>query len=368
MDKAKVLIVDDMKSNRLVMGEVLHELDVDLLMASSGKEALTLLSTNEVAVVLLDVEMPDMNGYDTAKNIAKSHECCPPIIFVTATHQEKTHMDKGYNEGAIDYLLKPLDPIIVNAKVKAFITLYQQRKTIEETNAKLANFASMVCHDGKAPLRHTMFYLQFAMEEDNLSEEVKDHLTNAYANCQRMSQFYDDLYKFTLAKGEIEERELVDIHVIVEQLKDMLQENIANNKATVTGICLQPLYTGKTELSLILQNLIANALKFKSETSAPRIDISGHDTNDGKYEIHVTDNGIGIEEEYFQKIFEAFRRLHGSNKYPGSGLGLSTCKKLAEYLGGSMHVTNNLSSPNNPTNGSESGVTFVITLPHLQPA
>ena len=145
-----ILIVDDKPANLLALESILGPLGVTLLKASSGARALELVLEHELALILLDVQMPDMDGFETAE-IIRGHErfCQIPIIFVTAINKEQKYIFKGYETGAVDYLFKPLDPDILRPKVKIFIDLYRQNKKIKnqsnELKAKVESLKETLC-------------------------------------------------------------------------------------------------------------------------------------------------------------------------------------------------------------------------------
>lgn len=138
MTKAKVLIVDDRPENLLVLESLIDEPDVELIKAESGNEALAKTLDHDLALVLLDVQMPGMDGYEVAEllrgNRLTKHI---PIIFVTAKHKEQASIFKGYDSGAVDYLFKPLEPVVLKGKVSVFLELYRQKKELEDKTVEL---------------------------------------------------------------------------------------------------------------------------------------------------------------------------------------------------------------------------------------
>lgn len=137
-DKPKILIVDDKAANLMAMEGLLEELGATLLTASSGQEALALMLKHEFALVLLDVQMPDMDGFETAtlmRGMKQTRHL--PIIFVTAISKEDEHIFRGYDAGAIDYLFKPINPVILRSKVEVFLTIYRQQRLLEKKTIDL---------------------------------------------------------------------------------------------------------------------------------------------------------------------------------------------------------------------------------------
>ncbi len=138
MKKAKILIVDDRPENLLVLESLIDDPKIELLKATSGMDALGYTLDHELALVLLDVNMPEMDGYEVAE-LMRGNKLTRniPIIFVTAEHKEKAHIFKGYDSGAVDYLFKPLEPAVLLGKIKIFLELFYQREALEEKSAEL---------------------------------------------------------------------------------------------------------------------------------------------------------------------------------------------------------------------------------------
>jgi CheY-like chemotaxis protein len=130
--RSKILLVDDLQENLLVLLEILKDLDVEFITADSGNEALKLVLKEKIALILMDVQMPEMNGYEAAELIRSLHATqMIPIIFVTAINKERTHVFKGYEAGAVDYMFKPLDPFVLRSKVKIFLDMAAQQEMLK---------------------------------------------------------------------------------------------------------------------------------------------------------------------------------------------------------------------------------------------
>ena len=138
MEKTKILLVDDIEMNLVLLEEMLEELDLHIFKASSGMEALEIAQKHRFALVLLDVQMPDMDGFETAENLCKIEGNKDlPIIFVTAVNIEEQYILKGYEFGAVDYIIKPFDPVLLISKVKVFCKLFEQNSLLEMKNQEL---------------------------------------------------------------------------------------------------------------------------------------------------------------------------------------------------------------------------------------
>ncbi|MGB5824732.1 MAG: diguanylate cyclase [Proteocatella sp.] len=181
-DRVKILIVDDLKENHLVMESVLSDSELDIIKAMSGEEALSLCIEHEFAVIFMDVQMPGMDGFETAeilRSIEKTKNI--PIIFVTAINKEQKSIFKGYEVGAVDYLPKPIDPIILRSKARIFKEMYLQRKTIERQVVELEERL-----DELVKIQHENDLLE--------SQSLQDKLTNIY-NRRGLDKFFNIHWK-----------------------------------------------------------------------------------------------------------------------------------------------------------------------------
>lgn len=168
LEKVNVLVVDDVRENHLVMNSVLSDPEVNVINAMSGEEALKLCSVHDFAVILMDVQMPGMDGFETAellRSIEKTKKI--PIIFVTAISKEKKAIFRGYEIGAVDYLFKPIDALVLRSKVKIFKELYQQRRQLEVTTYEL-----------EKKIQELMLAQEERSKYENISKE--DFLTCTY--------------------------------------------------------------------------------------------------------------------------------------------------------------------------------------------
>lgn len=137
-DKTNILIVDDIPANLLAMEELVNDTDLNIFTAESGREALSIMEKEDIALALLDVHMPEMDGYQVVEIMSKKEETEHiPVIFVTASFMDTEHEFKGYRSGAIDYLFKPLNPLILKSKIRLFVRLHNQKRRIEKQNIEL---------------------------------------------------------------------------------------------------------------------------------------------------------------------------------------------------------------------------------------
>jgi signal transduction histidine kinase len=352
--KVNILIVDDDPTKRFALRSILDPLDESVIEAASGSDALRRLLREEFAVVLLDVRMPIMDGFETAQLIRQRPRSeLTPIIFVTALDQAETDMGRGYDLGAVDFVFAPIVPGILRAKVSVFVELYraqqelkryrfqleelvQERTTaLTAINRELEAFSYSVSHDLKAPLVSFDALSQNLLEKygDQLDQRAKDYIGRMRLASQRMTSVFDGLQTlFRLTSGELR-REHLDVTAIAGEVVDELRATSPERSVEVE-IAPGMTATGDQRLvRILLANLINNAWKFTSLTSSPEIKIT-QETVDGVPRILVRDNGVGFDMISIHRLFGAFQRLHSQSEFPGAGIGLAIARRIVNRHGG----------------------------------
>ena len=352
--KVNVLVVDDDATKRFALRTILAPLDENLVEAPSGADALRQLLRNEFAVVLLDVRMPIMDGFETAQLIRQRPRSeLTPIIFVTALDQAETDMGRGYNLGAVDFVFAPVVPAILRAKVTVFAELYRaqqelrryrtqlealvEERTIALTaiNRELEAFSYAVSHDLRAPLTSFDALSQKLLEGygRQMDDQAKEYLERMREASERMTSVFDGLQMlFRLTSGEIR-RESLDISALADQIVSEMRAADPGSKAVVE-IAPGIVDSGDPKLvRILLTNLISNAWKFSSTKQAPTIAI-GSEIVDGEKRVFVRDNGVGFDMIDSHRLFGAFQRLHSQSEFPGAGIGLATARRIVNRHGG----------------------------------
>ncbi|MCA3084801.1 MAG: PAS domain S-box protein [Rhodocyclaceae bacterium] len=234
----------------------------------------------------------------------------------------------------------------------------EKTKSLESSNSDLEHFAFAASHDLQEPLRKIISFsdiLESSLEPET-GAETKRILAVITKSAARMKVLIEDLLKYSRVGRKDWQTTFVDLNAVVALTLDTLESRTAECQGVISVDKL-PVVTGdKTHLTLLFQNLIGNALKFRREGTPPRVDISCRKKGED-WEFWVKDNGIGIDAQYREKIFLLFARLHGRAKYEGTGIGLSMCRRTVEKLGGKIWVD---ADPD-----SESGSIFKFTLPIL---
>jgi len=248
----------------------------------------------------------------------------------------------------------------INSDITAHKQAEQRKLALAEmkrVNTELEQFAYVASHDLQEPLRAVAGGLQILEKKykDKLDKEANDLINIAVDGATRMRALISDLLSLSQISSSKETFEKADLTTIFNQAVDNLSTTIKETGAKVTHDSLPALVIEKTQLVQLLQNLISNAIKFHSD-KAPEIHLKASN-NEGIWEFALKDNGIGFEQKFADRIFEPFKRLHGREKYPGTGIGLAICKRIIERHGGNIWVE---SEPGK-------GTTFYFSIPDTEP-
>jgi signal transduction histidine kinase len=362
----RVLLVDDRPDNLLALQAVLEPLGLDLVEAASGEEALRHLLAGEFALIILDVQMPVLDGFETARLIrGRERTRYVPIIFLTAISGEPEHYQRGYESGAVDYVYKPFEPEILRAKVSVFAELWSRGATIEaqreelagqlaeldaahavlaaqaveleRSNAALERFAEVVGVELREPL-HTVVGLLDLLDDRHaasLSDEGRTLLARALAGTDRARSIVRSLLDYARAStGELQ-RDRVPLAEVLAEAEAEAGPHLAQAKGEVIGDGL-PLVSGdRGQLVELLAQLLDNSVRFRG-ASPPVITVSAETVNGG-VRVSVADNGPGVSETDLPRLFTAFARpapVAAASNGRGAGLGLALCRRIVERHGG----------------------------------
>ncbi len=353
-----ILIVDDNEKNLHSAKRILEDLPLAAHTAISGEEALREVVNKRFFLILMDVQMPEMDGLEATSLIRGNDKYKDiPIIFMTANNKEEEFIDAGYQEGAVDYLFKPLNPHTLFCKVKVFLDLYQSQLELERRNVELEAYDHMVSHDLKEPLRMVSGFS--ALLQENLKGKVDDasiHLLEKIKkNMDRASQMLSSILEFTNANKSKELMGTIDLEDCIGHVVENLELFISEKKAIITIENLPHQIEGvQVKVEQLFQNILANALKYQSDDNIPKIEIKGMALPDSNaIEVKIHDNGIGFSQKYADEIFKPFSRLVRKGQYEGSGIGLATCKRISDFHQWHLDVAS--------TEGT--GSVFTLTIP-----
>jgi two-component system sensor histidine kinase/response regulator len=378
--KVNILMVDDSPDKLLAMESVLTSLGQNLIRASSGEEALRLLLKIEFALILLDVNMPGMDGFETAQMIRrrKSLEHIP-IIFVTALSTTDADVFKGYAFGAVDYILTPIVPEILKTKVGVFVELWKQRRELEaraetlrilnenlETraqqlsavNKELESFCYTIAHDLRAPLRAMEGLTSLLLDEhaEKLNPEAIEYGERIRGSASRMDQMIQELLAYSRLTLLEFQPQPVRLSRVVKDAVSQVAWDLEKRQALVNIKHSNSHVMGHYPMLVqVLANLVSNGVKFVPPETKPMVNV--WDARDGSLvRIYVEDNGIGIAPEHQQRIFRVFERLHGREHYTGTGIGLAIVEKAVSRMNGRVGVESEIGK----------GSRFWIELPACQ--
>ncbi len=238
---------------------------------------------------------------------------------------------------------------------KLLTTLETKNQGLQNANKELERFAYVASHDLKTPLRNVNSFLNLIQRKirKGQTEEISEYLEFAILNAKRMYTLIEDILEFSrFSNGEFAFKNEA-LNDIIDLTIDNIRDTIHSKNAVIHYTNLPTIYCNKTQMISLFQNLIENGLKY-NQSNVPSINITCEDNVKG-YEILISDNGIGIEKRYQDRIFEMFYRLHNQGEYEGSGIGLSSCKKIVTYHGGEIKVKSEIGK----------GSTFVLSLPKI---
>ncbi len=342
-----ILLVDDREENLLALEEMLADENRVFIKATSGNQALRhALRNDNIGLIMLDVQMPEMDGFEVARLLKTNQKTKHiSIVFVTAINKEEHYMLKGFDEGAVDYLQKPLDINVTKAKVKVFQHLYQYQQELKYTaielrriNQQLEKFAYIIAHDMKSPLTGIIGALSLLeMDEDGelSAEECKEYISHSKEAALYLANMINALLDYS-------RKSLADQTVEEVNVQDMVQEIVHNLflPPHVTFKITTPLpilWTKKLKLQQVFQNLISNAVKYNHKPDAT-IELGCQEKGD-LYEFYVQDNGPGIPFQDHENIFKFFRTsINMATSESSTGVGLSILKLLVEEQGGKIWV------------------------------
>jgi signal transduction histidine kinase len=378
-DRVNILLVDDRPDKLMALETILASLGQNLVLAHSGTEALRFLLQQEFALIILDVSMPGMDGFETASLIRqRSSSELTPIIFISAINYSDIHLSRGYSLGAVDYILAPIVPEILRAKVSVFIDLHrktEQLKRQAETQAQLireqaaraeaeaANkakdrFLAMVSHELRTPLTPVLFASSILSQDPAVPKHVREELKVIARNVELEARLIDDLLDLTqITQGKLSLTfETADAHELLHSALEICSNEISAKKLTVQFGLEAVEYRIRADAvrqQQVFWNLIKNAVKFTPRDG--QITLRSSNPQSGWLRLEVIDSGIGISRDALSRIFDPFEQAGGAGR-GGLGLGLTISKAIVELHGGKIYAS---------SAGVDHGAMFVIELPNV---
>ena len=349
----KILLVDDLEDNLVALEALLRGDGLKLLKATSAREALELLLAHEVALALVDVQMPEMDGFELAELMRGAERTRHvPIIFVTAGIREQSRIFQGYDSGAVDFLFKPIEPRILKHKARVFLELHRQRQVIRDTLRLNEELVAVVGHDLRSPLGVILMAAE-ALNESSEAETlaVAKLLRSSGTRMRCMLDELLDLTRARLGGGIPVAPRAVDLDPVTRRIVSELQ---AMHPARAISLRVAGDTRGEWDenrIEQVLSNLLENALRHGSSSESIMVTVDGCARAVVELLVH---NAGHIPRELVSRIFEPFQQgERGRARQEGLGLGLYIVRQIALAHGGDVTVESSESH----------GTTFRVTLP-----
>jgi two-component system, sensor histidine kinase and response regulator len=346
LQPVKCLIVDDLQENLLALSALLEREDVQVLTARSGAEALELVLVHDVALAFLDVQMPEMDGFELAELLRGSERTRHiPLIFVTAGAREQQRLFQGYDSGAVDFIYKPIEPRILKNKADVFFELYRQRQQLafelrdrSETLRLNEMFSALLAHDLRSPLSAILASAQQLQRrgEDQTSIETAARIVSSGKRMARLIEDMLDLARVRLAGGIIVKRESSDFKALVERV-------VREHQTAAPARLIETSYDGDCtgiwdpeRIAQLASNLIGNALKHGSPDASVRVRLE--ETTGDSVALEVG-NGGTIAPNVLAHLFDPFRAgQREPGRGEGLGLGLYIVSQIVQAHQGTVDV------------------------------
>ncbi len=339
-----ILIVDDIPANLKVLGDILKEEGYKVRPVPSGALALQVAEREKPDLILLDIMMPDMDGYEVCRRLKENkllHDI--PVIFISAL-SETNDVVKALKYGGVDYITKPFRAEEISARVKTHIKLRRQSIELQELNVTKDKFFSIIAHDLRGPMGGFMGLTDLLTEElSNMSmAEIQEFLGSMRESATNLFKLLENLLQWARVQqgGIIFNRERVLFRPIVIESLELIRESAKKKGITIISDISEQLevFADSNLLQTVIRNLVSNAVKFSARGGI--VNISAKTTEDDSVEISVKDMGIGMNREMIETLF----RIDVKNGRPGTegeqstGLGLLLCKEYIEKHGGHIRV------------------------------
>lgn len=367
----KFLLVDDLDENLLALEALLRREGLECLKAHSGDEALELLLVHEVALALLDVQMPGMDGFELAEFLRGNERTRHvPIIFLTAGSADAQRRFRGYEAGAVDFLQKPIDAAVLRSKSDVFFNLYEQRRQIMEQRDELAQmtrslqladrrknaFLGMVGHELRNPIAAlgAGVHLIGRSRSDEVFEQVRGQMERQVTHMTRLIEDLLDVARIDQGKIVLrtERMQLADaVALAVEITRPQIE---AREHRLTVDVPEGPIWldADHARIAQILSNLLANAARYTEPGGA--IALTVHRTG-AEVAIEVADTGVGIPPDMQSQVFDLFAQVErGHGPTEGLGIGLALVRQLVTLHGGGICLKESIVGQ---------GSTFLVRLP-----
>jgi two-component system sensor histidine kinase/response regulator len=356
---ASILIVDDIPANLKVLGDILKSEGYKVRPVPNGMLALQVAEIEKPDLILLDIIMPEMNGYEVCRQLKANPKLSDiPIIFISALN-ETEDVVMALKSGGVDFITKPFQPEEVLARVYTHVKLYKQSIELLNLNLQKDKFFSIIAHDLKGPLGGFMGMTELLAEEMPNMEatEIQEYLGNLRDASVNLFRLLENLLQWArLKQGAIPfHPETIKFQRIANECLSILQESAKNKNIEIISDFPDQLtvFADNNMLQTILRNLVSNSIKFTPKTGTVYLRAKTQD--DQGVEISIRDTGIGMNSEMVSSLFNPGARngRPGTDGEASTGLGLMLCKEFVEKLGGKIQVESE----------EDKGTVFIFTLP-----
>lgn len=350
-----ILIVDDSPQNIISLKKVLEKNDFEVDTASSGEEALKKILKKSYVLIILDVQMPGMDGFEVAEAISGySRAKETAIIFLSAASANVNLITKGYSSGGLDYISKPVDMNILLLKVKTFYRIYEQSRALnqmqdalraeiefrKEAERKKDEFISIASHELKTPMTSIMGYIQLLERsiDKNDIETVKTRLHKVQNQVEKLNLLIADLLDISkIESGKLQfNKQYFEFDEVLDHILEVMQQSNPQVKIIKKGCVESKVYGDEMRLEQVIVNFITNAIKYAPDAEEIHINSS---IVDGQMYFSVRDFGIGMSEEHRDKVFGKFYRIEEtSERFQGLGIGLYICQEIIDRHEGKIGV------------------------------
>jgi signal transduction histidine kinase len=381
LPRVSILLVDDVPANLFALEAVLEPLGHRLVRASSGDEALRKLLQEDFALILMDGQMPGLDGFQTAAIIKQRERTRDiPLMFISAVYRDLGFATKGYAIGAVDYVIKPFEPDLMRAKVAAIIAEYhrrerlkeqarallaQERRLLAEQSARQAaeaanhlkdEFIAMVSHELRTPLNAIVGWTELMRAGRVAPDAMAKAIDAIHRNANAQRELIEDLLDVSrIVSGNLRlNRATCDVAEVVTTEAEAARRLAAERAITVAATTQPCLAVCDGErLHQIVSNLVGNAVKFSVPSGRVEIHLQ---TEGDHFELRVVDSGAGIPTEFLSHIFEPFWQAEQSStrRRGGLGLGLAIVRRLVELHGGTISAS---------SEGPGKGACFTVRMP-----
>lgn len=371
LDPVYFLLVDDLEENLLSLEALLRRDGLILLKAQSGVEALELLLQQEVALALLDVQMPGMDGFELAELMRGNERTGRiPIIFLTAGSADHQRRFRGYETGAVDFLHKPIEPDILRSKAQVFFELYRQRQqlahqrdelkayadALTEADRRKDEFLAVLAHELRnplAPIRNGLQIMRMSSGSE-ANREIREMMERQVTHLVRLIDDLLDVSRVSKGKIDLQKKSITvqeALQAAIEASRPLIQ---SSRHHLVQDVPPEPLWieADLTRIAQVISNLLNNAAKYTPDGGEIHLSAS---VENNRAVITVSDNGIGIAQEMLSHIFELFTQVeNGARSRNGLGIGLALARQLVEMHQGTIEAH---------SLGANQGSTFTVYLP-----